>query len=193
MRKPPAPSPPTSPPLRRRAGGGGRGARDPTRGAGVSIAGGCVCVWVGGPAPPGRSPPPCGSAGGRAGETVRHISASPRPRSRAIEKPGEPGPCPLPCLLFLLGGSLPPAPSLVLTGRAGASRGRASAAALPHRGVSGRRAGREGGSAGREEALPAGSAPRWPGSSGCSPARRSRAADPERRGNVCVRGRGGRD
>lgn len=63
------------------------------------------------PPPPAAARPRRATAqGGRAGETVRHISASPRPRSRAIEKPGELGPCLPDCLLFLPGGSPPPAP-----------------------------------------------------------------------------------
>lgn len=86
------------------------------------------------PGAPGRSPPACGGAGGGecVGAALRHIPASPRPRSRTIEKPGEPGPC---CLLFLSAGCSPPTPSPVFPVRAEPSRGSSTAAAVPARGA----------------------------------------------------------
>ena len=84
------------------------------------------------PALPAARPPRAAARGGCVGAAFRHIPASPRPRSRTIEKPVEPGPC---YLLFLSAGCSPPASSPVFPVRAEPSRGSSAAAAVPARGA----------------------------------------------------------
>lgn len=123
--------------------------------------------------------------GKAAGETFRHIFASPRPRSQAIEKPGELGlRCALPSLCLAFSSSLVvpflPAPSLFLTVRAGTSRDGSSAAVLPARGASDRA---------WKKGSPARRTLRLPGGGGLAHFRRSRTlalGQRERQESVCV-------
>lgn len=139
---------------------------------------------------PDRSPPACDGATGEGERRREKRSAIFLPHHARGAEPLKSRASPAPaCLLFLPGGCPPPAPSLVVTGRAGPGELSRAAAALRQR-LSrhrGERPPRREGGVGREGALRA-------GQRRARPPRSSRASAPEngqRPGNVCAQG--GRD